>query len=384
MSFLRTAESVTEGHPDKVADQISDAVVDAILAKDKNARIACETLISNGFCVVAGEIRTEAYVPIGEIARNTIREIGYTDGGYGFDYRSAGVLMAVGDQSPDIAQGVDRPDGKLGAGDQGIMIGHACDETPELMPLPIMLAHRLTRRLAQVRKEGLLPFLCPDGKAQVVVRYEGDKPVAIEHVTVSAHHSRTIALDRLQEALMEEVVKVALPSEMLTAQTRYAINPAGLFVIGGPQADSGLTGRKNIVDSYGPVCPHGGGAFSGKDPSKVDRSGAYMARYIAKNLVAAKAAKRVSVELAYVIGQCDPVDVRVDTYQTGVGGDDRLTECVKALFDLTPAGIIAALDLLKPQYRATASYGHFGRENEGFGWEKTDRADRISDWLGIS
>ncbi|MGE4294239.1 MAG: methionine adenosyltransferase [Campylobacterales bacterium] len=383
MSYLRTAESVTEGHPDKIADQISDAVVDAILTKDKNARIACETLISNGFCVVAGEIRTDVYVPIGEIARNTIREIGYTDGSYGFDYRSAGVLMAVGEQSPDIAQGVDRADGKLGAGDQGIMVGYACDETPELMPLPIMLSHALTRRLAQVRKEGLLPFLCPDGKAQVVVRYEADKPVAIEHVTVSAHHSRSIAPDKLKEAIMEEVIKAALPAPLITPQTQYAINPTGLFVIGGPQADSGLTGRKNIVDSYGPVCPHGGGAFSGKDPSKVDRSGAYMARYIAKNLVAAGAARRATVELAYVIGQCDPVGVRVDSHGTGAVDDDRMTECIRSVFDLTPAGIIRELDLLKPQYRATAAYGHFGRENEGFGWERINRSPDVKAWLKI-
>lgn len=377
MNYLKAAESVTEGHPDKIADQISDSVVDAILAKDKKARVACETLISNGFCLISGEIRTESYVPITEIARDTLRRIGYTDANSGFDYRSAGILLAVGEQSPDIAQGVDRADGVQGAGDQGVMVGFACDETPEYMPLPIMLSHKLTKRLAEVRKELLLPFLYPDGKAQVVVEYKSDKPVAIKHITVSAHHSRDVTTPILRDAIMEEVIKEVIPSDLITAETKYEINPTGLFVTGGPQADTGLTGRKVVVDSYGPECSHGGGAFSGKDPSKVDRSGAYMARYIAKNIVASGVAKRVRVELAYVIGLSEPVSVRIDTFGTGTIDGAKLETIVWKLFDLTPAGIIKTLDLLNVEYTKTASYGHFGRSE--FSWERLDMADKIKD-----
>lgn len=379
MAYLKVAESVTEGHPDKIADQISDAVVDEILAKDKGARVACETLISNGFCLISGEIRTESYVPITEIARDTLRRIGYTDANSGFDYRSAGILLAVGEQSPDIAQGVDRADGTQGAGDQGVMIGYACDETPDLMPLPIMLAHKLTKRLAQVRKDLLLPFLYPDGKAQVVVECDGAKPVAIRHITLSAHHSRDVSNAILKEAIMEEVVKQVLPLDLIGSNTIFEINPTGQFVIGGPQADTGVTGRKIMVDSYGSECAHGGGAFSGKDPSKVDRSGAYMARYIAKNIVASGVAKRARVELAYVIGINQPVSVMVETYGTSSVDDDRLVAMVRAIFDLTPVGIIERLDLLNVEYKNTAAYGHFGRDE--FAWERADMVEAIREYL---
>lgn len=379
MNYLKTAESVTEGHPDKIADQISDGVVDAILSKDKTARVACETLISNGFCLISGEIRTEAYVPITEIARDTLRQIGYTDANSGFDYRSAGILLAVGEQSPDIAQGVDRSDGIQGAGDQGVMVGYACDETPQFMPLPIVLAHKLTRRLAEVRRELLLPFLYPDGKAQVVVEYEKDLPVAIKHITVSAHHSRDVAVKILREAVMEEVIAHEMPSDLIRSDTKYEINPTGVFVIGGPQADTGLTGRKIVVDSYGPEVAHGGGAFSGKDPSKVDRSGAYMARYIAKNLVASGVAKKAKVELAYVIGIAEPVSVRIDSFGTSTVSEEKIAQMIPKIFDLTPAGIIKTLDLLNVEYIKTASYGHFGRSE--FAWEKLDKVEQIQSFL---
>ncbi len=377
MQRLITAESVTEGHPDKIADQISDAVVDAILTQDPDARVACDVLISNGFCIVGGEIHTAAYAPIGEIARNTIREIGYTDGSFGFDYRSAGVLLAVGEQSPDIAQGVAHKDGTLGAGDQGTVYGYACDETPERMPLAILLAHRLTRRLARVRKEGILPYLCPDGKAQVVIAYEGDRPIGVRHVTVSSHHARSVKTERLREGIAAEVIDAVIDQELRAEGFSQAINPTGLFVIGGPQADTGLTGRKNIVDSYGGACPHGGGAFSGKDGTKVDRSGAYMARYIAKNLVEAGVCRRVSVAISYVIGISEPVALDIDTHGTHTVDPERIIQAVRAIFPLDPAGMIAMLDLKRPQYYKSAAYGHFGRENEGFVWEQTDKVEAI-------
>jgi S-adenosylmethionine synthetase len=372
--ILRTAESVTEGHPDKIADQIGDAIVDALIERDKNASVACETMISNGFCVIAGEMKTEAYAPIGEIARNAIREIGYTDGAFGFDYRSAGVITAVNERSPDIADGV-RTNGALGASDQAIVVGYACDETPELMPLPLTLAHRLTRRLSLARKEGVLPFLLPDGKAQVALRFDENGAATLTHILVSAHHSRSVSLKDLREAIMEEAVKVALPQPLFTAETRVEINPAGSFVIGGPQADTGLTGRKSVMDFYGPDAPHGGGALSGKDPFKIDRVGAYAARYIAKNLVAAKVAKRASVYLTYAIAEAEPIAIDIDGDFAPKIDKARVIAAIKKLFDLTPEGAVASLDLLKPQYRALAAYGHFGRE--GFGWERADRIDDI-------
>lgn len=383
MSFLQVAESVTEGHPDKIADQISDSIVDAILERDQNARVACETLISNGFCVISGEIRTEAYVPITEIARETLREIGYTDANSGFDYRSAGILQAIGEQSPDIAMGVDRADGVLGAGDQGIMVGFATDETDEFMPLPIMLAHKLTKRLAEVRKDGSLPFLYPDGKAQVVVRYEEGKPVAVDQVAVSAHHAREVTNAILQESIIDEVIRVALPKELISSDPIFHINPTGLFITGGPQADTGLTGRKSVIDSYGPIVAHGGGSFSGKDPSKMDRCGAYMARYIAKNMVASGVAKKLKVELAYVIGLSTPISVRAMSFGTSSVADELITKAIREIFDLTPRGIIDELNLLKPLYKKTASYGHFGRENEDFGWEKLSKVALIKNYFKL-
>ncbi|MDR1450755.1 MAG: methionine adenosyltransferase [Helicobacteraceae bacterium] len=376
--IFRTAESVTEGHPDKIADQISDAIVDALLERDKNASVACETLISNGFCVIAGEMRTEAYAPINEIARNAIREIGYTDGGFGFDYRSAGVITAVNERSADIADGV-RANGRLGASDQAIVVGYASDETAEFTPLPITLAHKLTRRLARVRKEGTLPFLLPDGKAQVALRFDEDNKATLAHVLVSTHHSRSVTLKDLREAVMEEVIKEALPRSLFDQKTQIAINPAGSFVNGGPQADTGLTGRKSVMDCYGPEIPHGGGALSGKDPLKIDRVGAYVARYIAKNLVAAKAAKRLTVYLTYAIAEAEPIAINVEGDLAPKLDGRRVVGAIRKLFDLTPEGAADALDLLKPQYRAAAAYGHFGRE--GFGWERTDRTDEVLDAL---
>jgi S-adenosylmethionine synthetase len=379
---IRAAESVTEGHPDKIADQISDAIVDAIVEKDVNASVACETLISNGFCIVAGEIKTEAYAPIVEIAKRAIREIGYTDGAFGFDYRSAGVITAVNERSADMTDGA-RTNGKLGASDQSIVVGYACDETAELMPLPITLAHKLTRRLAKARKESVLPFLLPDGKAQVALRFEDSGAIALDHVLISAHHTRNVSLKDLREAIIDEVVKTALPAALFDKNTRVEINPAGSFVIGGPQADTGLTGRKNGADCYGPDAAHGGGAISGKDPYKIDRAGAYMARYIAKNFVAAKAARSLSVTLIYSIASIEPIAIDVSGDFAPKCDKARILEAIRALFDLTPEGIVAALDLLKPQYRATASYGHFGRENEGFGWEKLDKTEAIGAKLGL-
>jgi S-adenosylmethionine synthetase len=382
-TYIFTSESVTEGHPDKIADQISDAILDDIISKDPKARVACETLVSNGFCVIAGELKTTIYSPMQDIARGVIKEIGYTDANYGFDYRSAAVLNGIGEQSPDINQGVDQENGDIGAGDQGLMFGYACDETPEFMPLPISLAHKLTAKLAEVRKNGVIPFLRPDGKAQVSVKYVDGKPIFVDTVVVSAQHHDDIPEDIIKEAIFNEVIKEVIPQELITNETKYHINPTGRFVIGGPQGDAGLTGRKIIVDTYGGSCPHGGGAFSGKDPTKVDRSAAYAARHIAKNLVAAKVCTRVTIQLAYAIGVAKPVSIYVNTHDTAVVDETLISECIDALFDLTPKGIIASLDLLKPIYRKTASYGHFGREDQGFGWEKLDKVADIKAYLKL-
>ncbi len=381
--YIFTSESVTEGHPDKMADQISDAILDYIIERDPNARVACETLLSNGFCVIAGELKTHTYAPMQEIAREVVREIGYTDASYGFDYRSAGVLNGVGEQSPDINQGVDQSDGEIGAGDQGLMFGYACRETEELMPLPISLAHKITAKLAEVRKNGTVPFLRPDGKAQVSVKYIDGEPVSIDTIVVSTQHHPDVTLEKVQEAVLNEVIKEVIPTELLTDDIIYHINPTGRFVIGGPQGDAGLTGRKIIVDTYGGSCPHGGGAFSGKDPTKVDRSAAYAARHVAKNLVAAGVCSRVTIQIAYAIGVVKPISIYVNTHGTSSIDDEKITSCIEALFDLTPKGIIDSLDLLKPIYRKTAAYGHFGREDESFSWEKLDRVDEIRSYLGF-
>ena len=381
--YIFTSESVTEGHPDKMADQISDAVLDYIIERDKAARVACGTLLSNGYCVIAGELKTHTYAPMQDIAREVIREIGYTDASFGFDYRSAGVLNGVGEQSPDINQGVDQASGETGAGDQGLMFGYACKETPELMPLPILLAHKITQRLAEVRKDGTLPYLRPDGKAQVSVKYVDDRPVSVETVVVSTQHAPEVEQKRLHADVIEEVIKTVIPAEFLSPGTVYHINPTGRFVIVGPQGDAGLTGRKIIVDTYGGSCPHGGGAFSGKDPTKVDRSAAYAARYVAKNLVAADVAERVTIQIAYAIGVVEPVSVMVDTHGTAKVDEKRLESCVREIFDLRPAGIIEALDLLRPIYRKTAAYGHFGRELDEFTWERRDRIEEIRSYLGL-
>jgi S-adenosylmethionine synthetase len=381
--YIFTSESVTEGHPDKMADQISDAILDYIIEQDPNARVACETLLSNGFCVIAGELKTTTYAPMQEIAREVVREIGYTDASYGFDYRSAGVLNGIGEQSPDINQGVDKTCGEIGAGDQGLMFGYACKETPELMPLPISLAHKLTAKLAEVRKNGTVPFLRPDGKAQVSVKYVNDKPVAIDTIVISTQHHDNVSLEQVQKAVLEEVIKPTIPTDMMSDTITYHINPTGRFVIGGPQGDAGLTGRKIIVDTYGGSCPHGGGAFSGKDPSKVDRSAAYAARYIAKNLVAAGACDRATLQIAYAIGVAKPVSIYVNTHNTAKVDEERIVACVETLFDLTPKGIMEELQLLKPIYRKTATYGHFGREDVGFTWEETKRVDEIKKYLNI-
>ncbi len=382
--YIFTSESVTEGHPDKMADQISDAILDYIIERDPNARVACETLLSNGFCVIAGELKTTTYAPMQEIAREVVRDIGYTDAAYGFDYRSAGVLNGVGEQSPDINQGVDKAGGEIGAGDQGLMFGYACRETPELMPLPITLAHRITAKLADVRKKGVIPFLRPDGKAQVSIRYVDGKPVGVDTVVVSTQHHDNVSLEQVQHAVKTEVIDTVLAEyDMDTTDITYHINPTGRFVIGGPQGDAGLTGRKIIVDTYGGACPHGGGAFSGKDPTKVDRSAAYAARYVAKNLVAADVCDKATLQIAYAIGVSEPVSIYVDTHGTAKVDEAKIEACVRELFDLTPAGIIEMLDLLKPIYRKTAAYGHFGREDAGFSWEKTDKVEAIRAYLDI-
>jgi len=369
-SFQFTSESVTEGHPDKIADQISDAVLDAVLADDVNARVACETLITTGLVVVAGEMSTDTYVDVREIVRDTIRDIGYTRAKYGFDAETCGVVVAIDEQSSDIAMGVDN----LGAGDQGLMFGYACTETPELMPLPITLAHKLVMRLTERRKSGALDYLRPDGKSQVTVKYADGKPVAVDTVVISTQHSPDVTSERLRQDVIEQVILPTIPSDIIDARTcTYHINPTGRFVTGGPMGDTGLTGRKIIVDTYGGSCPHGGGAFSGKDPTKVDRSACYMARYVAKNLVAAGLAERVQLQVAYAIGVADPVSIMVDTFGTGKVPNSTLEALVRRHFDFTPAGIIKHLNLRRPIYKKTAAYGHFGRSEPEFTWERTDR-----------
>ena len=376
---LFTSESVTEGHPDKIADQISDAVLDAILKEDASARVACETLVTTGLAVIAGEITTTAYVHLPDVVRGVIKSIGYTDAAYGFDSATCAVMSTIDRQSPDIAMGVDTG----GAGDQGMMFGYATDETPELMPMPIQLAHRLTHRLAELRKDGTLPWLRPDGKAQVSVAYENDRPVAVETIVVSTQHDPSIGGNEIREAIIEEIVKPVVPRELMSPNVVYHINPTGRFVIGGPQGDAGLTGRKIIVDTYGGMGRHGGGAFSGKDPSKVDRSGAYAARWVAKNIVAAKLARRCEVQIAYAIGVAEPVSLAVNTFGTGVVADTAIAAAVRDVFRLTPKAIIESLALRHPIYRETAAYGHFGRtprceaDNVFFSWERTDQVEAL-------
>src|SRR5574343_1989225 len=389
--YLFTSESVGEGHPDKVADQISDAVLDAILAVDPTGRVACETLVSTGLVVISGEITTKAHINYREVAQETVRRIGYTDSDIGFDYKSCAILTAINTQSPDIAQGVNEGQGldlDQGAGDQGLMFGYACDETPELMPAAIHYAHRLVERQAQLRKDGRLPFLRPDAKSQVTLRYVDGKPHSIDTVVLSSQHAPEYSLGNrmtaaFYEAVREEIIKPLLPKEWLTADTKYLINPTGRFVVGGPQGDCGLTGRKIIVDTYGGACPHGGGAFSGKDPSKVDRSAAYAARYVAKNIVAAGLARQCQVQVAYAIGVAKPMNITVYTEGTGVISDDKLSAIVAEVFDLRPKGIIQMLDLLRPIYQKTAAYGHFGREEPEFSWERTDKAQALRAAAGL-
>ncbi|HXC07645.1 MAG TPA: methionine adenosyltransferase [Steroidobacteraceae bacterium] len=378
-SFSFTSESVSEGHPDKVADQISDAILDAILAADPKGRVACETLVKTGVVIVAGEVTTSAWVDVEAIVRKTVLDIGYDTSDMGFDGASCGVLNIIGKQSPDIAQGVDRKDErKQGAGDQGLMFGYATNETDVLMPAPITLAHRLVKRQAQVRKSGKLPWLRPDAKSQVTLRYENDRPVGLEAVVLSTQHEDSISTKQLREAVIEEILKPVLPAKWIDKHTKYHINPTGRFVIGGPVGDCGLTGRKIIVDTYGGFARHGGGAFSGKDPSKVDRSAAYAARYVAKNIVAAELAERCEVQVSYAIGVAEPTSIMVETFGTGKLPDTRLTQLVRAHFDLTPFGLREMLDLARPIYQKTASYGHFGRKEAEFTWERTDKASTLA------
>jgi len=378
-NFLFTSESVTEGHPDKIADQISDAVLDEVMRQDPKGRVACETLVTTGLVVVSGEITTSAHVDYDELIRKTVEQVGYDNALYGFDSTTCAVMCTIKRQSPDIAMGVDTG----GAGDQGLMFGYACDETEELMPMPIQLAHRLTQRLSEIRKSKKVDFLRPDGKSQVTVEYRDGKPVRVDCVVISTQHSDTVPNEDLRHAIMEYVIKPIIPAHMLDAKTKYHINPTGRFVIGGPMGDAGLTGRKIIVDTYGGYSRHGGGAFSGKDPSKVDRSACYMARYIAKNIVAAGLASRAEVQLAYAIGVAEPVSVMVDTFGTAAIPEEKITALVREHFQLTPKAIIETLDLRKPVYKATAAYGHFGRTGAGFTWERTDRADALRKAAGL-
>ncbi len=382
--YLFSSESVTEGHPDKVADQISDAILDSIMGQDRNCRVACETMVTTGMAVVAGEITTDCYVDIPALVRSTIKGIGYNDSAMGFDWETCAVLTSIDKQSPDISQGVTAGEGlhkEQGAGDQGLMFGYASNDTEELMPMPITFAHRLTRELSRVRKNGKLDFLRPDGKSQVTIEYENFLPKRIDTVVVSSQHTPEVTHERLKEAIIEEVVKKVLPADMVDGKTRFLVNPTGRFVIGGPMGDCGLTGRKIIVDTYGGKGGHGGGCFSGKDPSKVDRSASYMARYIAKNLVAAGLAAKCEVQLAYAIGVAEPISVMVNSFGTGKLPSTRMAELVRKHFQLRPAGIIESLDLLRPVYQQTAAYGHFGRNEPGFSWENTDVAEALREAL---
>jgi len=376
---LFTSESVTEGHPDKIADQISDSILDAILTQDPVARVACETLVTTGLAIVAGEITTKCYVDFQKVVRDTIKDVGYTRAKYGFDSETCAVLSTIHGQSPDIAQGVDPG----GAGDQGLMFGYACTETEELMPMPIMLAHKLGKGLSRARREGVMDYLRPDGKSQVTIEYDGDRPVRVDTVVISTQHSDSVTNERLREDITENIIKRVIPENLRDSKTRFLINPTGRFVVGGPHGDAGLTGRKIIVDTYGGAAPHGGGAFSGKDPTKVDRSACYMARYVAKNVVAAGLATRCMVQLAYAIGVADPVSVLIDTFDTGVIDDDKISEIVRAHFKLTPKGIIETLDLRRPIYKKTAAFGHFGRTEPEFGWERTDKAEALKADAGM-
>ena len=384
--YLFSSESVSEGHPDKVADQVSDGVLDSILAQDPHGRVACETLVSTGLVVISGEITTKAHINYMEIARDVVRRIGYDSSEIGFDYKSCAVLTAINRQSPDIAQGVDEGKGldlDQGAGDQGLMFGYACNETPQLMPLPIYYAHRIMQRQAEVRRDGRLPWLRPDAKSQLTVRYLDGKPVAIDTVVVSTQHGPEVSHAQLSEAVIEEIIKPVMPKELLRSDIRYLINPTGRFVVGGPHGDCGLTGRKIIVDTYGGAARHGGGAFSGKDPSKVDRSAAYAGRYVAKNIVAAGLADRCEVQIAYAIGVARPVSLMVNTFGTGTVSDEKIVELIGKHFDLRPKGIIQSLDLLRPIYSKTAAYGHFGRDEPEFTWEKTDKAAALRADAGL-